>query len=245
MYFTVCIVFSCNATCSDIKATPTKQSRVPSAKQNVAPRSVSSPLKPSKERFADTKFLYLNCNNSNNEDPRNNEDDGNSNNADDGTSNNNVDNNEQCNNSTIVTLYPTTSCRNVGHAYSTTHRSSIHSLNTMNETQRHSSSTMNEGPTGNATSHAGAAADQATSASFNTRSNLENQTFPQNIIVDEINPPQATFVQTNCITINFCEKPFTIDVSNKRNRCVINLSTRPLSEIEVKFCPTPGEPDMY
>ena len=82
-----------------------------------------------------------------------------------------------------------------------------------------------------------------------TYSNHENEI---DVIVDEMGPPEATATTVKEIKIQFCNKDFVIDVSNKRNKCVVNLSTRVLSEIEMnvlekglKFCPTPGEPDLY
>ena len=54
------------------------------------------------------------------------------------------------------------------------------------------------------------------------------------------------------VEIKFLNKTFKINTSNKRSRCVINLSDRNLTETEIdilekglKFCPTPGEPNMY
>ena len=72
------------------------------------------------------------------------------------------------------------------------------------------------------------------------------------LIVDEVEPPSRQSLNNQMIEIKFCDKSHTIDSSNKRSRCVVNLSSRPLTETEtnvlskgLKFCPTPGEPDMY
>ena len=65
-------------------------------------------------------------------------------------------------------------------------------------------------------------------------------------------PTQPSTTNNEEIVIMFCNKEFTLDVSNKESLCVINLSNRPLSHDEtsvlkkgLKFCPTPGEPNMY
>ena len=86
----------------------------------------------------------------------------------------------------------------------------------MNESHTHSQNSVNENVAG-----------ATPQAQLNDIHNV-NDNYIAQLTVDEIEPPQVRIVQPNTITINFCEKSFTIDTSNKRNCCVINLSTRPL-----------------
>ena len=68
---------------------------------------------------------------------------------------------------------------------------------------------------------------------------------------DSLTTPQV-LPDNNSIVIQFCNKDYVLDVTNKESLCVINLSNRPLTPDEtsilkkgLKFCPTPGEPNMY
>ena len=86
----------------------------------------------------------------------------------------------------------------------------------------------------------------------NEETHNTNNSIVHNLIVDEVDPPTNSNNMSKVIERWFCNKAFKIDTSNKRSRCVVNLSTRPLTETEtnvlakgLKFCPTPGEPDMY
>ena len=91
-------------------------------------------------------------------------------------------------------------------------------------------------------------ADQHSSLPIVSQGNNADQTE----IDTERLPTQPSTTNNEEIVIMFCNKEFTLDVSNKESLCVINLSNRPLSHDEtsflkkgLKFCPTPGEPNMY
>ena len=69
------------------------------------------------------------------------------------------------------------------------------------------------------------------------------------IIYDPIN--HFDIITNNSIRISFFDKTVDINTDNKNERSVVNLSSVILTEIErsvlekgLKFCPTPGEPDM-
>ena len=86
----------------------------------------------------------------------------------------------------------------------------------------------------------------------NEETDIQHNSIVHSLIVDEVDPPITSQPLSSEITREFCNKNFIIDTSNKRSRCVVNLSTRPLTETEtnvlakgLKFCPTPGEPDLY
>ena len=89
--------------------------------------------------------------------------------------------------------------------------------------------------------------------------------LPQTIQYDhELNNDNATHLNNvtvahtvendidEIVEIMFANKTFQINKSNQQNLCVVNLSNRVLTQTEIdilekglKFCPTPGEPNMY
>ncbi len=90
---------------------------------------------------------------------------------------------------------------------------------------------------------------------FNNNNNGESTHTDSNIISTNMNPHTENLCKCtsvkNHVTINFFDKEKSVCLNNRDDRCVINLSSYDLSEIDrslllkgLSFCPTPGEPSL-